>query len=136
MAGRPHPDIIASRRDPDRRRSALWRLLAVVTAAALIAGISVQHFLGGSGSRPHHKARHSVSTVTLAAPLMLHGTTAGRGEIPDSVLFLGGQDLRLLAVPAGCQDRCLTCSLISGTVAARSAPIPLSSRSAPWPAAS
>lgn len=99
MAGRPHPDIIASRRDPDRRRSALWRLLAVVAAAALIAGISVQHFLGGPGSRPHHKARSSLSTVTLAAPLMLHGTIASRGEIPGSVLFLGGQDIRLLAVP-------------------------------------
>jgi hypothetical protein len=99
MADRPRPDIIASRRDPDRRRSAPWRLLVGLAAAALIAGgIGVQHLLGGSGSQPHHKGHTSLSFLTLAAPLMLHGTALGRGDVPSTALFLGGEDLRLLTI--------------------------------------
>jgi hypothetical protein len=96
----PVADIISSGRDPDRRRSSVpWRLLAGVTAAVLVVGgVAVHLIVGGSGRPPHHKSQGSLSSAALAAPSMLHGTRWRPGSAPVTMLFLGGDELRLLNV--------------------------------------
>lgn len=98
MADRRGVDIISSGREPDHRRSAASRLLVGAIAAALLGGVAIHLILGGSGRVPHHKARGSLSSVTVTAPPMLHGTPLRAGVAPGTVLFLGGNELRLLKV--------------------------------------
>jgi hypothetical protein len=99
MPDEPAFDVISGGRDPDRRRAAPWRLLAGVAAAVLIAGgIAFRLFSGPSGHVPPGKPQTSPSPVALAAPLMLHGTPLRPGGAPGTLLFLGGEGLRLLNV--------------------------------------
>jgi hypothetical protein len=105
VADRREVDIISSGRDPDRRRPAGWpwpagwRWLAATIAAALVAsGVAAHLILGSSGHLPHRKAHGALSSVTLAAPSMLHGTPLRPGGAPAALLFLGGNQLRLLNV--------------------------------------
>ena len=92
-------DVISGGRDPDRRRAAPWRLLAGVAAAALIAGGIAFHLIAGSsGPVPPRKPQAAPSPVALAAPSMLHGTPVRPGGAPGTLLFLGGEQLRLLQV--------------------------------------
>ena len=68
-------------------------------AAALVAGAVGAHLILGSSSHvPHRKARGLTSSVTVAAPPMLHGTPLRPGAAPATVLFLGGNQLRRLNV--------------------------------------
>jgi hypothetical protein len=76
-----------------------WRLLAGVAAAALIAGGIAFHLISGpSGPAPPRKPQASPSPVALAAPSILHGTPLRPGDAPGTLLFLGGEELRLLSV--------------------------------------
>ena len=76
-----------------------WRLLAGVAAAALIAGGIAFHLISGaSGPVPPRKPQVSPSPVALAAPSILHGTPLRPGDAPGTLLFLGGEELRLLNV--------------------------------------
>ena len=98
MPDEPAFDVISGGRDPDHRR-APWRLLAGVAAAVLIAGGIAFHLISGpSGSVPPRKPQASPSSVALAAPSMLHGTPVRPGGAPGTLLFLGGEELRLLTV--------------------------------------
>ena len=93
------PDVISGGRDPDRRPAAPWRLLAGATAVALVAAAIAYHVIaGGSGRPPQHKAQGPPSSVALAAPSMLHGTPLPPGGAPRTMLFLGGQELRVLDI--------------------------------------
>jgi hypothetical protein len=97
VADRRGVDIISSGRDPDRRRSSRPRLLAAVIAAALAGGgIAAHIILGGSARTPHHPARRPPPSLTVAAPAMLHGTPLRAAAAPATLLFVGGNDLRLL----------------------------------------
>ena len=99
MPDEPAFDVISGGRDPDHRRATPWRLLAGVAAAVLIAGGIAFHLTSGpSGSVPPWKPQASPSSVALAAPSMLHGTPVRPGGAPGTLLFLGGQELRLLNV--------------------------------------
>jgi hypothetical protein len=99
MPDEPALDVISGGRDPDHRRAAPWRLLAGVAAAALIAGGIAYHLLSGPvGLVPPRKLQASPSPVALAAPSMLHGTPLRPGGAPGTLLFLGGEELRLLNV--------------------------------------
>jgi hypothetical protein len=92
-------DVISGGRDPDHRRAAPWRLLVGVAAAVLIAGgIAFRLLSGSSGPVPPPKPQASPSPVALAAPSMLHGTPLQPGGAPGTLLFLGGEELRLLNV--------------------------------------
>ncbi len=76
-----------------------WRLLAGVAAAALIAGGIAFHLISGpSGPPPPRKPQASPSPVALAVPSILHGTPLRPGGAPGTLLFLGGEELRLLNV--------------------------------------
>ena len=76
-----------------------WRLLAGVAAAVLIAGGIAFHLISGpSGPVPPRKPQASPSPGALAAPSMLHGTPLRPGGAPGTLLFLGGEELRLLNV--------------------------------------
>ena len=106
MPDEPAADVISGGRDPDRRPAgpALpagpWRRLAVVAAAVLIAGWITFHLtLGGPGRPPHRTPQGSPSAAALLAPAMLHGTPWRPGGAPGTVLFLGGEQLRILNVP-------------------------------------
>jgi len=106
-------DIISSGRDPERRGPARSRLLAVAIAAALIiGGVAVRAILGSSGHAPHRKARGSQSYVPPTAPPMLHGTPLRPGVAPATLLFLGGNQLRLLNV--GDHGPALAASVVLG----------------------
>ena len=99
-------DVISGGRDPDRRPAAPWRPLVGATAVVLVAGvIAFRLITGGSGHPAPHKTPGSPSSVTLAAPTMLHGTPLAAGGAPPAALFLGGQELRVLQIgghaPAG-----------------------------------
>jgi hypothetical protein len=99
MPDEPVFDVISGGRDPDRRRAMPWRLLAGVAAAVLIAGGIAFHLISGpSGPVPPRKPQASPSPVALAAPSMLHGTPLRPGGAPGTLLFLGGEELRLLNV--------------------------------------
>ena len=92
-------DVISGGPGPDHRRAAPWRLLAGVGAAALIAGGIAFHLISGpSGPVPPRKPQASPSPVALSAPSMLHGTRVRPGDAPGTLLFLGGEELRLLTV--------------------------------------
>ena len=92
-------DVISGGPGPDHRRAAPWRLLAGVAAAALIAGGIAFHLTSGpSGPVPPGKPQASPSPVALSAPSMLHGTRVRPGDAPGTLLFLGGEELRLLTV--------------------------------------
>ena len=92
-------DVISGGPGPDHRRAAPWRLLAGVAAAALIAGGIAFHLISGpSGPVPPRKPQASPSPVALSAPSMLHGTRVRPGDAPGTLLFLGGEELRLLTV--------------------------------------
>jgi hypothetical protein len=92
-------DVISGGRDPDHRRAAPWRLLAGVAAAMLVAGGIAFHLISGpSGPVPPRKPQASPSPVALAAPSILHGTPLRPGGAPGTLLFLGGEELRLLNV--------------------------------------
>jgi hypothetical protein len=107
MPDGPAPDVISGGRDPDDdpRRASRWRLLAGGAAAVLIAaGIAVHLSAGHSGPvPPAPKPPASPSPVALAVPSMLHGTPLRAGGAPGTLLFLGGEDLRLLTVRAQAQ---------------------------------
>ena len=76
-----------------------WRLLAGVAAAALIAGGIAFHLISGpSGPAPPRKPQASPSPVALAVLSILHGTPLRPGGAPGTLLFLGGEELRLLNV--------------------------------------
>jgi len=67
--------------------------------AALIVGgavfrLSADHPVPAPAPRPSA----SPSPVALAVPMMLHGTPLRPGDAPGTLLFLGGEDLRLLPV--------------------------------------
>jgi hypothetical protein len=99
MPDEPSLDIISGGGDPDHRRAVPWRLLAVLAAAALIAGGVAFHVISGpSRSVPSPVPQPSPSPVPLAAPQMLHGTPLRPGGAPGTQLFLGGEELRLLTV--------------------------------------
>ena len=99
MPDEPVFDVISGGRDPDHRRAVPWRLLAGVAAAVLIAGGIAFHLISGpSGPVPPRKPQASPSPVALAAPSMLHGTPLRPGGAPGTLLFLGGEELRLLNV--------------------------------------
>ena len=96
MPDEPVFDVITGGRDPDHRRAAPWRLLAGVAAAVLIAGGIAFHLISGpSGPVPPRKPQASPSPVAVAAPSMLHGTPLQPGGAPGTLLFLGGDELRL-----------------------------------------
>ena len=97
MPDGPVADVISSGRDPDRRRSVAWRLLAGTAAVLLAGGVAVHLILGGSG-QPHHRAQGPQSSAALAAPTMLRGTPLQPGAAPSTLLFLGGDELQLLNV--------------------------------------
>jgi hypothetical protein len=101
MPDAPDFDVISGGRDPDHRRAVLWRLLAGVVAA-LVAGAIAFHVISAPpGSKPPpRKPQVSPSPVALAAPSMLHGTPLRPGGAPGTLLFLGGDELRLLNVRA------------------------------------
>jgi hypothetical protein len=99
MPDEPALDVISGGGDPDHRRAGPWRLLAGVAAAVLIAGgIAFPLLSGPSGSVPPRKPQVSPSPVALAAPSMLHGTPLRPGGAPGTLLFVGGEELRLLNV--------------------------------------
>jgi len=99
MPDEPVFDVITGGRDPDHGRAVPWRLLAGVAAAVLIAGGIAFHLISGpSGPVPPRKPQASPSPVALAAPSMLHGTPLRPGGAPGTLLFLGGEELRLLNV--------------------------------------
>jgi hypothetical protein len=103
MSDDPAPDVISAGRDPDHEpgRAGRWRLLAGLTAAVLIAGVIVFRLSGGlSGPVPPPKPSASPSPVALAVPSMLHGTPLRPGGAPGTLLFLSGDELRLLTVRA------------------------------------
>ena len=92
-------DVISGGSDPGRRRAAPWRLLAGATAVVLVAAAIAYHVIAGSSGRPpQHKAQGPPSSVALAAPSMLHGTPLPPGGAPRTMLFLGGQELRVLEI--------------------------------------
>ena len=99
MPDEPALDVISGGRDPDHRRAAPWRLLAGLTATALIAGGIAFHLISGrSAPVPPRKPQASPSPIAVAVPSMLHGTPVRPGGVPATLLFLGGQELRLLTV--------------------------------------
>jgi hypothetical protein len=100
MADEPALDVISGGRDPDdHRRAAPWRLLAGLAAVVLIAGSIAFHLISApAGLKPVPKPHVSPSPVALVAPSMLHGTPLRPGDVPRSLLFLGGDELRLLNV--------------------------------------
>jgi len=98
VAGGPDFDVISSGRDPDRRRLVPGRLLAMAAAVLIGGGLAVHLILSGSGRPPRHQARSSPSPIVVAAPWMLHGTPLRPGDTPRTLLFLGGDELRLLDV--------------------------------------
>lgn len=101
MPDDPAPDVISGGRDPDSapRRKAPWRLLAAAAVIVLIAGdIAFRVISGHPAPVPLPTPQPSPSPVALAAPSMLHGTPLRPGGAPGTLLFLGGQDLRLLTV--------------------------------------
>jgi hypothetical protein len=99
MPDEPALDVISGGRDPDHRRAAPWRLLAGAAAIVLVAGGVAFHLISGpSGPVPPRKPQASPSPVALAAPSMLHGTPVRPGGVPGTLLFLGGEELRLLTV--------------------------------------
>jgi hypothetical protein len=99
MPDEPALDVISGGRDPGHRRAASWRLLAAAAAAVLIAGgIAFRLFSGPSGPVPPSKPQASPPPVALAAPPMLRGTPLRPGGAPGTLLFLGGEELRLLNV--------------------------------------
>ena len=66
----------------------------------LIAGWITFHLtLGGPGRPPHRTPQGSPSAAALVAPAMLRGTPWRPGSAPGTVLFLGGEQLRILNVP-------------------------------------
>jgi hypothetical protein len=103
MPDDPAPDVISAGRDPDHEpgRAGRWRLLAGLAAAVLVAGgIAFRLSAGSSGPVPPPKPSASPSPVVLTVPSMLHGTPLRPGGAPGTLLFLGGDDLRLLTVGA------------------------------------
>jgi hypothetical protein len=99
MPDEPTLDVISGGRDPDHHRAVPWRLLAGVAAAALIAGGIAFHLISGpSGSVPPRKPQASPPPVALTVPSILHGTPLQPGGAPGTLLFLGGEELRLLNV--------------------------------------
>ncbi len=103
MPDDPALDVLSAGRDPDHepRRSGRWRLLAGLAAAVLIAGgIAFRLSAGSSGPVPPPKPSPSPSPVALAVPSMLHGMPLRPGGAPGTLLFLGGDELRLLTVRA------------------------------------
>ena len=81
-----------------------WRLLTGVTATLLLACGVAAHLIEGSSGRPphhgppYHKAQDSLPSGALAAPSMLRGTPLRPGTAPSALLFLGGDELRLLNI--------------------------------------
>ena len=103
MPDDPAPDVISVGRDPDHEpgRAGRWRLLAGLAAAVLVVGVIAFRLSGGSsGPVPPPKPSASPSPVALAVPSMLHGTPLRPGGAPGTLLFLGGDELRLLTVRA------------------------------------
>ena len=99
MPDEPVSDVISGGRDPDRRPTRPWRLIAGVTAAVLIVGGAAIHLiLAGSHHPPRPRAQAAPSAVALTAPSMLHGTPLPPGGAPSTRLFLGGDQLQLLNV--------------------------------------
>jgi hypothetical protein len=100
MPDEPAPDVISGGRDPDdHRRAAPWRLLAGLAAAVLIAGVVTFHLASApAGPGPLRKLPALPSPAALIAPSMLHGTPLRPGGAPGTLLFLGGEELRLLHV--------------------------------------
>ena len=117
MPDDPAPDVISAGRDPDHepRRGGRWRLLAGLAAAVLIIGVLAFRLSGGSsGPVPPPKPPASPSPVALAVPSMLHGTPLRPGGAPGTLLFLGGDELRLLAVRAQSQASAPEASVLPG----------------------
>jgi hypothetical protein len=101
MPDDPAPDVISAGRDPDHepRQGGRWRLLAGLAAVVLVAGgIAFRLSADSSGPVPPPKPSASPSPVALAVPSMLHGTPLRPGGAPGTLLFLGGDELRLLTV--------------------------------------
>jgi hypothetical protein len=99
MPDEPALDVISGGRDPGPRRAGPWRLLAGVAVAVLIAGATAFRLLAGpSGPVPPRKPQASPSPLALTAPSMLHGTPLRPGGALGALLFLGGEELRLLTV--------------------------------------
>jgi hypothetical protein len=101
MPDAPAADVISGGRDPDHRRATPWRRLAGLAAAVLIVGgVAFHLFANPAHPVPPGKPRASPSPspVALAAPPMLHGTPLRPGGAPATLLFLGGEELRLLNV--------------------------------------
>jgi len=94
MSTEPPPDVLRAGRDPDRPQVRRWRLLAGV-AVALVAGGAVFHVISGhhGGAPLPPLPSPAPSPVGLVAPQLLHGKPGGT---PATLLFLGGQDLRML----------------------------------------
>lgn len=99
MPDRPDPDVISGGRDPDRRSRTGWRLLTGA-AVVLLAGVLGFRLLAGQSGHHHPRPRPSASPAGLSLPLrpMLHGAPLASGGAPSAVLFLGGQDLRRVAI--------------------------------------
>ena len=85
------------------RKAALRQQVAGAGPEALtvFAAVGIWAFRlisGPSGAVPPPKPPAPPSPVALAAPSMLHGTPVRPGGAPGTLLFLGGQELRLLNV--------------------------------------
>jgi hypothetical protein len=96
MSTQPPPDVLRGGRDPDGPQARRRRLLAGL-AVALIAGGAAFHVISEHHAvapvPPSPSPSPSPSPVGLVAPQLLHGT---QSPPPATLLFLGGQELRML----------------------------------------
>jgi hypothetical protein len=95
------PDVISSGRDPDRRGRVPWRLVAGAAAVLLAGTLGFRLLAGQPGHhRPGPRPGPSASAAGLSLPLrpLLHGLPVTTGVAPSAVLYLGGQDLRRVAI--------------------------------------
>ena len=76
-----------------------WRLLAGAAAVLLVAGSLGFRLISARSGGHHPHPRHSASAA-LSLPLrpILRGAPLASGEAASAVLFLGGQDLRRVAI--------------------------------------
>jgi hypothetical protein len=99
MSAERSPDVLRGGRDPDRPPPRLGRLLAALAVALIAGGVAFHLISGHPGPVPPPPApRPSPSPVALTAPQLLHGPALRPGGAPATLLFLGGQELRLLSV--------------------------------------